>query len=128
VIPQVGDVRDYRSVELALQRYGVQSVFHAAAYKHVPMMETHLVEAVENNVIGTYNLVRAAKRNRVADFLMISTDKAVNPTNIMGLTKRVAEQIVGAMAAGEASGLTKFVSVRFGNVLNSRLPRAVPSR
>jgi FlaA1/EpsC-like NDP-sugar epimerase len=94
-------------------------VFHAAAYKHVPMMESHLLEAVKNNVLGTNNLIRAARRNNVADFLLISSDKAVRPSNIMGLTKRVAELIVSAKMGGNEESTTKFVSVRFGNVLGS---------
>ena len=83
------------------------------------MMEAHLVEAVKNNVLGTRNVVQAAYRNGVADFLMISSDKAVNPTNVMGLTKRVAELIVSSMPTPGDGSATKFVSVRFGNVLGS---------
>jgi len=120
IVPLIGDIREYRRVEEAIRRYGVQSIFHAAAYKHVPMMEAAMMEAVKNNVQGTYNVVRAAYYNGVQDFLMISSDKAVNPTNIMGLTKRIAEVIVSAMPIpAETAHTTKFVSVRFGNVLGS---------
>ncbi len=119
VVPQIGDVREYHRVEDVIRQYKVQSIFHAAAYKHVPMMEAHVIEAVKNNISGTYNVVRAAYYNGVSDFLMISSDKAVNPTNIMGLTKRVAELIVSAMPVTAEGGATKFVSVRFGNVLGS---------
>lgn len=119
IVPLIGDIRELRSVEEALRKYDVQSVFHAAAYKHVPMMEAHIIEAVRNNIVGTYNVVRAAADHHVSDFLMISSDKAVNPTNIMGLTKRVAEVIVSAMPVTAEGGRTKFVSVRFGNVLGS---------
>jgi FlaA1/EpsC-like NDP-sugar epimerase len=112
---EVGDIRDRRSMEDVLRRHLVDSVFHAAAYKHVPLMEAHLYEAVRNNVLGTWNLAQAAHQNRVSDFLMISSDKAVNPTSVMGATKRVAELLVSAMPADG----TKFVSVRFGNVLAS---------
>lgn len=120
IVPQVGDIRDYKRVEETIRRYSVGSIFHAAAYKHVPMMENHLFEAVTNNVLGTRNLVQAASRNGVPNFLMISSDKAINPTNIMGLTKRIAELIVNSMPIpGEECGKTKFVSVRFGNVLGS---------
>jgi FlaA1/EpsC-like NDP-sugar epimerase len=119
IVPVIGDIREYASVERCIRQYNINSIFHAAAYKHVPVMENHVLEAVKNNVLGTRNLVNAAVYNGVGHFLMISSDKAVNPTNIMGLTKRVAELIVSALPnSGEGSG-TKFVSVRFGNVLGS---------
>jgi FlaA1/EpsC-like NDP-sugar epimerase len=105
-----------------IRKHAVDSIFHAAAYKHVPMMEAHVVEAIENNVFGTQVVVEAAHRCGVGSFLMISSDKAVNPTNIMGATKRVAELIVSSMGNAPAGGRgqrTKFVSVRFGNVLGS---------
>jgi FlaA1/EpsC-like NDP-sugar epimerase len=91
------------------------SIFHAAAYKHVPMMEKNCFQAVVNNVFGTYNIALVAKQYGVEDFLMISSDKAVNPTNIMGVTKRVAELVI----LGLQHQNTRFVSVRFGNVLGS---------
>jgi len=115
---EVGDIRDARRIDEIIRQHEVDSVFHAAAYKHVPMMEAHALEAVRNNVLGTWNVVEAAARNRVQNFLMISSDKAVNPTSIMGATKRVAELIVSAAAEG-AGRKTTFVSVRFGNVLGS---------
>jgi FlaA1/EpsC-like NDP-sugar epimerase len=93
------------------------AVYHAAAYKHVPMMEAHLFEAIENNVFGTRNTVRAAQAWGVEDFLLISSDKAVRSTNVMGATKRIAEQI--CLAADSTSRLTRFHAVRFGNVLGS---------
>jgi FlaA1/EpsC-like NDP-sugar epimerase len=119
IVQQIGDIRELASVEQAIERHGVQSIFHAAAYKHVPMMEAHLLEAVKNNVLGTYNVVRAAYEFGVSDFLMISSDKAVNPTNVMGLTKRVAELIVSSLPTPPEGSATKCVSVRFGNVLGS---------
>lgn len=119
VIPRIGDIRDGRRVEEVIHHFRFDSIFHAAAYKHVPMMEHHPIEAVRANVLGTWNLVREAARQGVSNFLMISSDKAVNPANIMGLTKRVAELIVSSMGAGKHEGATKFVSVRFGNVLGS---------
>src|SRR5262249_37704168 len=118
IVPVVADIRDFRSTEEVIRTYSISSIYHAAAYKHVPMMEAHVIEAVRNNIIGTWNLVRAAQKFRVANFLMISSDKAVNPTSVMGLTKRIAELIVSAAYNGPDNG-TKFVSVRFGNVLGS---------
>ena len=114
----MGDIRDAERVEEVIRRHSVDSIFHAAAYKHVPMMEAHVIEAVKNNVLGTWNLVKAACEYRVSNFLMISSDKAVNPTSIMGATKRIAELIVSA-ESDAAPQTTKFVSVRFGNVLGS---------
>jgi FlaA1/EpsC-like NDP-sugar epimerase len=118
IVPVVGDIRDIRNVEEVVHRHSTDSIYHAAAYKHVPMMEAHILEAVRNNVMGTWNLVKVAHRFQVAHFLMISSDKAVNPTSVMGLTKRVAELIVTG-AASEPNNTTNFVSVRFGNVLGS---------
>jgi FlaA1/EpsC-like NDP-sugar epimerase len=118
VIAEVGDIRDAERVEEVIRRHSVDSIFHAAAYKHVPMMEAHVIEAVKNNVVGTWNLVKAACEYQVSNFLMISSDKAVNPTSIMGVTKRIAELIVSA-ESDAAPQKTKFVSVRFGNVLGS---------
>jgi FlaA1/EpsC-like NDP-sugar epimerase len=119
VVPQVGDIRDCQRVDEVIVRNQVDAIFHAAAYKHVPMMEDHVVEAVKNNILGTRNVVYAAWRRQVGSFLMISSDKAVNPTNVMGATKRVAELIVSAMPLPSDGGITRFVSVRFGNVLGS---------
>jgi FlaA1/EpsC-like NDP-sugar epimerase len=116
LIPALGNIRDSDRLAEVLGRHGVESVFHAAAYKHVPMMESHVLEAVRNNVLGTWNLVRAARSHNVRSFLMISSDKAVNPICVMGATKRVCERLVSARWP---TGLTKCVSVRFGNVLGS---------
>lgn len=119
IVPSIGDIKDYGVVTRVIRTHEIESIFHAAAYKHVPMMEAHLLEAVKNNILGTGNVARAAYYNHVSQFLMISSDKAVNPTNIMGLTKRVAELIVTAMPLPSEGGPTKFCSVRFGNVLGS---------
>jgi len=119
ICPVIADIQNYERIEEAIREYGVNSIYHAAAYKHVPMMENHLMEAVNNNVIGLHNVVQAASRNGVGSFVMISSDKAVNPTNIMGLTKRVAELVVSSKSKSKLASATRFVSVRFGNVLGS---------
>jgi FlaA1/EpsC-like NDP-sugar epimerase len=111
----VGNIRDPERLGEVMRTFNPSVVFHAAAYKHVPMMESHLFEAVENNIVGTLNVALAAAQYNVAEFVMISSDKAVRPTSVMGATKRVAELIVKSLQEGQ----TKFVSVRFGNVLGS---------
>ena len=118
---EVGDIRDARHMEQVIDAYAVNSIFHAAAYKHVPLMERQVCEAVRNNVLGTWNLVQAAWRGNVSNFLLISSDKAVNPSSIMGLTKRVAELLVSAQrtSVGASPRDGKFICVRFGNVLVS---------
>ena len=113
----LGNIRETDRLSEVMLRNGVESIFHAAAYKHVPMMESHVLEAVRNNVLGTWNLVRAARGHNVRSLLMISSDKAVNPICVMGATKRVCERIVSARCPGNAQ--TRCVSVRFGNVLGS---------
>jgi FlaA1/EpsC-like NDP-sugar epimerase len=117
LVTALGDIRETDRLAEVLDRQAVNCVFHAAAYKHVPMMEAHVFEAVRNNILGTWNLVRAARRQNVRSLLMISSDKAVNPTSVMGATKRVCERIVSARQPG--NGETKCASVRFGNVLGS---------
>ncbi len=117
VVAELGDIRSRARIDEAIRRHRVESIFHAAAYKHVPLMESHILEAVKNNVLGTWNVAQSAYCNLVSNFLMISSDKAVNPTSMMGVTKRVAELIVASMPCAESR--TKFVSVRFGNVLGS---------
>jgi FlaA1/EpsC-like NDP-sugar epimerase len=116
-VAALGNIQEIGRVSDLLQRHRVESIFHAAAYKHVPMLESHVVEAVRNNICGTSNLVRAARGLNVRSLLMISSDKAVNPICVMGATKRVCEKIVSARWPG--NGQTKGVSVRFGNVLGS---------
>ncbi|MDB4914044.1 MAG: polysaccharide biosynthesis protein CapD, partial [Gemmatimonadetes bacterium] len=116
-VPVIADVRDRTRVQQIFDRYRPRSVFHAAAHKHVPLMEEHPVEAVTNNVIGTRNVVNAAVANDVEHFVLVSTDKAVRPTNVMGATKRVAELVVKHASVGARGS---YVSVRFGNVLGSR--------
>jgi FlaA1/EpsC-like NDP-sugar epimerase len=118
IISVLGDIRDSRCVSEVIREHRVESIFHAAAYKHVPMIETHVIEGVKTNVFGTLNLVLAALRHRVSSFVMISTDKAVNPSSLMGLTKRLAELIVQSQS-NRSDSKTRFASVRFGNVLGS---------
>ncbi len=113
--PEIGNVQNRVRLDDVLWQYRPTIVYHAAAYKHVPLMETHVFEAVENNVLGTYNLAISAMKHGVEDFVLISSDKAVRPTNIMGTTKRVAELILLALQ----NGRTRYVAVRFGNVLGS---------
>ncbi len=96
IIPRIGDIRDITALEDIVRTYSIKSIYHAAAYKHVPLMENHLLEAVRNNIIGTWNLVKVAEKYHASNFVMISTDKAVNPSSVMGLTKRIAELIVSA--------------------------------
>jgi FlaA1/EpsC-like NDP-sugar epimerase len=117
LVTALGDIRDPKRVAEVFEHNRVDSVFHAAAYKHVPMLESHIVEAVENNIVGTWNLVHAVRRWHILRFLMISSGKAVNPINLMGATKRACELIVAA--APRVRGETTCVSVRFGNVLGS---------
>jgi len=113
----VGDVRDAARVDEVLRQHQPMALFHAAAYKHVPLMEQHNAwQAIRNNVLGTWTVARAAQQHGVGKFVMISTDKAVNPTNVMGASKRLAEMVCQAL---QPSGSTHFVMVRFGNVLGS---------
>lgn len=116
VIARIADVTDQGGIARVMQEYRPHTVFHAAAHKHVPLMEHTPAEAVRNNVGGTYTVARCAQAAGVETFLMVSTDKAVNPTSVMGATKRLAEILMREMAD---SGSTRFVSVRFGNVLGS---------
>ena len=113
----IGSVRNTSRIESVMATYKPDIVFHAAAHKHVPLMEDSPNEAIKNNVIGTYKTATAAAANGVSKFVLISTDKAVNPTNIMGASKRLCEMVIQMMARSTSS--TQFVAVRFGNVLGS---------
>src|SRR6185295_11966954 len=116
VVPVIGDVTDALRVNAVLAEHQPEIIFHAAAHKHVPLMEENPCEAVKNNVRGTRLLAQAADAHGVDRFIMVSTDKAVNPTSVMGASKRVAELVVQAQAVGSG---TSFSIVRFGNVLGS---------
>jgi len=113
--PEIGSIQNRARVDEVLRRYRPAVIYHAAAYKHVPLMEEHAFEAIENNIFGTYNIAMSASAHGVEDFVLISSDKAVRPTNIMGATKRVAELILLALQ----NGGTQYIAVRFGNVLGS---------
>ena len=118
VDPIIADVRDHARMASVIGQYRPYSVFHAAAHKHVPLMEANVTEAVLNNVLGTQNVVTLCAEHDVQHFVLISTDKAVRPTSVMGATKRIAEHVVHECAAERPSG--GYVAVRFGNVLGSR--------
>lgn len=118
ITTEIADVQDRHKIFEIMKKHQPYIVYHAAAHKHVPLMERNPEEAVKNNIFGTKNVAEAADTFKVNTFVMVSTDKAVNPTNVMGATKRFAEMLVQHLAAVSAN--TKFVAVRFGNVLGSR--------
>jgi FlaA1/EpsC-like NDP-sugar epimerase len=117
IIPLLGNANESERVREVLLAYGVQTVYHAAAYKHVPIVEHNVIRGIHNNVICTWNAAQAALETGVETFVLISTDKAVNPTNVMGATKRLAELVLQGLQ--ERTTATRFCMVRFGNVLGS---------
>lgn len=117
IATEIFDIKDREKVRLVFEKYQPSVVFHAAAHKHVPLMEGNPEEALKNNILGTYNLAGAADQTGVKTFVLISTDKAVNPTSFMGASKRIAEMVIQDY---DRRSQTKFVAVRFGNVLGSR--------
>ncbi|MGL9794175.1 polysaccharide biosynthesis protein [Enterococcus sp. DIV1283b] len=117
IVPIISDIQDRKKINEIMEQYHPDIVYHAAAHKHVPLMEYNPKEAVKNNIFGTKNVAEAAKAAKVKNFVMVSTDKANNPPNVMGSTKRIAEMIVTGL---NEEGCTKFSAVRFGNVLGSR--------
>jgi FlaA1/EpsC-like NDP-sugar epimerase len=119
LFPVIGDIRDQEKIRHVLGRHRPGVIFHAAAHKHVPLMEGDPDEAIRNNIIGTRNVASIAQEYGVRKFILISSDKAVRPTNVMGASKRVAEMILFDLARQKPNG-TQFVAVRFGNVLGSR--------
>jgi len=117
LVPLLGSVQNGQLLETIMRRYGVQTIYHAAAYKHVPLVESNVVEGMKNNVLGTYECALAAINTGVKQFVLISTDKAVRPTNVMGASKRFSELLLQGLA--QKQGATSIVIVRFGNVLDS---------
>ena len=117
IMPLLGSVQRINRIETIMKSFKVQTVYHAAAYKHVPLVEHNVVEGIRNNIFGTYYAAQAAINAKVETFVLISTDKAVRPTNIMGTTKRMAELVLQALATTQTT--TRFCMVRFGNVLGS---------
>ena len=117
IVPIIADIQDREKINEIMEQYHPDIVYHAAAHKHVPLMEYNPKEAVKNNIFGTKNVAEEAKAAKVKNFVMVSTDKANNPPNVMGSTKRIAEMIVTGL---NEEGCTKFSAVRFGNVLGSR--------
>lgn len=115
--PEIADLKDFDKMLTIMKTYSPHMVYHAAAHKHVPLMESNPDEALKNNIIGTMNAANTASESGVETFVMISTDKAVNPTSVMGASKRIAEMVIQHM---DTLSATKFVAVRFGNVLGSR--------
>ena len=118
LVTLIASVRDYYRMNQIMSRYKPEIVYHAAAHKHVPLMETSPMEAIKNNVIGTFNVATLSQFHNVKRFVMISTDKAVNPTNVMGASKRCCEMIIQYLSQ-QKDGVTEFVTTRFGNVLGS---------
>lgn len=118
VVPIIADIRDHARLASVFEKHRPRVVFHAAAHKHVPLMEENVVEAISNNIRGTQNVAELSAQYGVETFVLVSSDKAVNPTSIMGATKRIAELVIQNLAA--RSRATKYVAVRFGNVLASR--------
>jgi len=117
VFVEIASVRDKEKMRILFEKYKFDIIFHAAAHKHVPLMETNPEEAIKNNVMGTYNIAHLAHKYNVKKMVLISTDKAVNPTNVMGASKRVCEMVMQYMSQTYSN--TKYTSVRFGNVLGS---------
>lgn len=113
----IGDIKDRKKLNLVVATHKPTTIFHAAAYKHVPLMESNPAEAIRNNILGTKNVAEVAIKHKIQKFVLVSSDKAVNPTNIMGATKRAAEKVIHILSQSQKD--TVFCSVRFGNVINS---------
>ena len=117
LVALLGNAHHKHRVREIITTFSIQTIYHAAAYKHVPIVEHNMIEGIHNNIFATYNTAEAALECRVETFVLISTDKAVNPTNVMGCTKRVAEMVLQGLQ--QRSHGTRFCMVRFGNVLES---------
>ncbi len=117
ILPVMGSVQQQKTVQTVFDSFKVQTVYHAAAYKHVPLVEHNVIEGVRNNVFGTYCMAQASIDSNIETFVLISTDKAVRPTNVMGTTKRLSELVLQALSQKQST--TRFCMVRFGNVLGS---------
>lgn len=119
IYPALGNVQDIERLDRVLAHFKVDTIYHAAAYKHVPLVEYNIIEGIRNNIFGTYNVARCAAEHNVSSFVLISTDKAVRPTNTMGASKRMAELCLQALSEQLKDSQTCFSMVRFGNVLGS---------
>ena len=119
IYPILGNVQNIERLESVLTHFDVDTIYHAAAYKHVPLVEYNIIEGIKNNIWGTYNVARCAAQHNVKSFILISTDKAVRPTNVMGASKRMAELCLQALSDQLKDSCTCFSMVRFGNVLGS---------
>lgn len=119
LIPILGSVQDQKRLYDVMQYWNIDTIYHAAAYKHVPIVETNISQGILNNIFGTFYTAEAAMKANVKNFVLISTDKAVRPTNVMGATKRLAEMVLQALSAEKENHNTRFTMVRFGNVLGS---------
>ena len=119
IFPILGNVQNIERLESVLTHFDVDTIYHAAAYKHVPLVEYNIIEGIKNNIWGTYNVARCAAQHNVKSFVLISTDKAVRPTNVMGASKRMAELCLQALSDQLKDSRTCFSMVRFGNVLGS---------
>ncbi|WP_328585525.1 UDP-N-acetylglucosamine 4,6-dehydratase family protein [Morganella psychrotolerans] len=117
IIPILGDIKNKEKIDFIINKFSIHTIYHAAAYKHVPLVEYNVIEGIRNNILGTLTLAQSAQEHNVERFVLISTDKAVRPTNTMGATKRFAELILQALALKQSD--THFSMVRFGNVLGS---------
>jgi FlaA1/EpsC-like NDP-sugar epimerase len=113
----IGDIKDRKKLDAIIDHFKPTTIFHAAAYKHVPLMEHNPTEAIKNNIVGTRTVAELAVKHKVKKFILVSSDKAVNPTNIMGATKRAAEKVIHILS--QSQPITVFCAVRFGNVINS---------
>ena len=119
IFPILGNVTNFKHLEITCKKFAINTIYHAAAYKHVPLIELNVVEGVYNNIIGTLNCINISKKEKIDSLVMVSTDKAVRPSNLMGASKRFSEMLMQSISLENQDVHTKFISVRFGNVLGS---------